>query len=58
MLDVNQPGCLVLPIKVVMNVVLIYSEWLQTSNVVDDENVFNFKIAQFMNEYSVRASGN
>ncbi|XP_048516716.1 protein arginine N-methyltransferase 9 [Dendroctonus ponderosae] len=54
MLSVKFPDCLILPVKLVVNVVLIYSEFLQTSNVVHDENVFNFKIAQIMNEYSTR----
>lgn len=42
-----------MPTKVVVKVVLIYSEQLETWNVVNDQNVFDFKVAQFMNEYTV-----
>lgn len=48
----DQPDILMMPTKVVVKVVLIYSEQLETWDLVNDKNVFDFKIAQFMNEYT------
>ncbi|XP_076252544.1 protein arginine N-methyltransferase 9-like isoform X1 [Rhynchophorus ferrugineus] len=48
----DQPDIFMLPAKIVVKVVLIYSEKLETWNFVQDKNVFDFKISRFINEYS------
>ncbi|KAL1510043.1 hypothetical protein ABEB36_004699 [Hypothenemus hampei] len=48
----EQHDILMLPTKIVVKVMLIYSEQLEMWNVVNDQNLFNYKIAQFMNEYT------
>ncbi|XP_066252340.1 protein arginine N-methyltransferase 9-like [Euwallacea similis] len=48
----DHPDILMMPTKVLVKVVLIFSSQLETWNVVADENVLNFKISSFMNEYT------
>ncbi|KAJ8927099.1 hypothetical protein NQ314_020371 [Rhamnusium bicolor] len=49
---------IVIPQSVKVNVQLIHSAYIDHCNKVNDENVLGFKIAKFMNEYTVRIENN